>query len=185
MNKLDNYKYLCFKKLYNDLNLNEIEDTLISSDIMSLEIQKDEDYDVISRYFFLLNDVNINGLNEEELVRFNNLFSKKAKDLSDKELKESFDFIEHTYEKILFPEIDSKYVYYGPISDNFICPTDAIAIGLYYDVFSKEEDFEVENKLADIVNYIQFDLAKKVNKKVAVLKFNQLTLAEKQNDFHK
>lgn len=185
MDKLNNYKYLCFKKLYSDLNLNEMESKLISDNIKSLEIDENQEYDIISRYFFILNDVNIDKLNEAESTKFNDLFSKKVKNLSDEELKERFDFIEQTYKKVLFPEINSKYIYYGPISDNFICPTDAIAIGLYYDIFSNGEDFEVENKLADVINTIQFDLAPKANKKVAVLKFNQLTLSEKKNSIHR
>ncbi len=57
----------------------------------------------------------------------------------------------------------------------YASPSDAITLGLYYDA-SNDDDFEKENKLNEIINYIQFQVAKKVNIKVAVILYNQLTL---------
>ena len=84
---------------------------------------------------------------------------------------------------MLFPNIEENYVYYGAVSDNYICPKDAIALGLYYDALIDADDFEIENNLAPIINHIQFDLAEKINKKIEVITFNQLTLDNLPNSF--
>lgn len=185
IDEINNYKYLFFKKLYNYLGLKEMEQTLIKEKINSLEVISNEKYDIISNYFFLLNDVNINNLNKVQLDKFHLYFSKEVKYLKEDELKEIYEFIDDTYKLLLFPNADSNYVYYGPINDNYSCPKDAIAIGLYYDAFGEYDDFEVKNKLADVINYIQFNLAKKINEKVAVISFNQKTLKNEFGDFSK
>lgn len=185
MKEFDNYKYLFFKELYKELNLTFIEEKLKDEKIKPLNVLPSEDYELISNYFFLLNDINIEKLNSEQLKEFYYYFSKNIKELSEQELEEAKKFINNTYSMLLFPNVEANYVYYGPTSDDYVSPKDAIAIGLYYDAFVDCEDFEVENKLADIVNYIQFDLAKKSKKKVSVILFNQLTLENQYDDFVK
>lgn len=124
-------------------------------------------------------------MNKEQLEKFHTYFSKEINELQDNDLKEIYEFMNNTYELLLFPNVDSKYVYYGPISDDYLCPRDSIAIGLYYDAFGDYDDFEVENKLSDIINYIQFDLAKKENIKIAVIPYNQITLQNNYDGFYK
>lgn len=181
----NNYKYLFFKEVYNELNLKSIEDGLLKEKIKPLNVIQGSDYEIISNYFFLLNEPNLQSLNSIQLEEFHDLFSKKISDLTEVELKKALDFINSTYTLMLFPNVDTKYVYYGSVSDNYICPKDAIAIGLYYDAFTECEDFEITNKLARVINYIQFDLAKKINKRVAVILFNQLTLENRHDNFVK
>lgn len=185
MNKLDNYKYLFFKKLYEELDLKSIEANLEKENIKSLNVVDSEYYKIISKYFFILNDVNINFLTQEDLQTFNLYFSKDIYSLKEEELNEIYQFIEKTYSMVLFPNIDSKFVYYGPITDDYICPKDSVVIGLFYDIFSSEEPLTIQNKLADIVNYIQFEQSKKSNKNISVLLFNQLTLQNNQLSFTK
>lgn len=185
MKEIDNYKYLFFKEIYKELNLNSIEKKMKNEKIKSLNVLFSEDYEPISNYFFLLNDVNIEKLTSEQLQEFHYYFSKNINELTEQDLNKVKAFINKTYPILLFPDVDNKYVYYGSISDEYISPRDAIAIGLYYDAFVDCEDFEIENKLADIINYIQFDLAKKINKKIAVILFNQLTLENRYSNFVK
>lgn len=185
MNEINNYKYMFFKKLYDSLNLKEMEQRLENENIRSLNVISSDKYEPISNYFFLLNEVNIERLSQEQLQDFHLYFSKDINMLTKEEEKKINGFIDETYSIVLFPDVDSKYVYYGPINDNYISPKDAITIGLYYNVFGDYDDFEVENKLADIINYIQFDLAKKINKKVSVIPFNQITLEYRSNSFSK
>lgn len=185
INEINNYKYLFFKRIYNELNLKSIEDKMLEEKIKPLSVIEESDYEIISNYFFLLNEPNLQSLNPIQLEKFHNLFSKKISDLSQAELKSALDFINNTYDLMLFPNSDTNYVYYGPISNNYICPRDAIAIGLYYDAFAECNDFEVRNKLARVVNYIQFDLAKKINKKIAIILFNQITLENRYDNFVK
>lgn len=185
MNEINNYKYLLSLKIYKDLNLSEMEIKLEEQSVRSLEVQDDETYKKFSNYFFLVNDVNINKLNESQKDQFYKLFSRDLKTLKESELKEMYDFIEETYQLIIFPDVKDDYVYYGPVNNLYICPKDAIALGLVYDCFSEGEDFEVENKINDVINTIQFDLAKKINKKVAVIPYNQITLNYRNNGMAK
>lgn len=182
---IDNYKYLFFKEIYKSLELNKVEDNLSNVKIKPLTVVSTDGYDIISNYFFLLNDANISNLNDEQLRKLNYYFSRKIDELSDQELEEAKQFIKDTYRLILFPTQKGKYVYYGPASDEYVSPSDAIAIGLYYDAFEDGEDFEIENNVADVVNYIQFQLSKKIGDKVSVIPFNQLTLDNKLNGFAK
>ncbi len=181
MNEINNYKYMFFKWIYDSLNLQVIEKQLEDKKIKPLSIESDEKYDVISKYFFLLNDLNTEALSPEELQYFHTYFSKDINTLTVQEIKSMQEFIAKTYSLLLFPSVSSKYVYYGPISDNYISPRDSVAIGLYYDAFGDYDDFEVENNLAEIINHIQFDLAQKIGEKISVIPFNQITLEYKSN----
>ncbi len=185
MKEFDNYKYLFFKELYKELNLTFIEEKLKNEKIKPLNVLPNEDYELISNYFFLLNDINIEKLTPEQLREFHYYFSRNIKELSEQELIEAKKFISNTYSMLLFPNVEDNYVYYGPVSDEYVAPKDAIAIGLYYDAFVDCHDFEIENKLTDIINYIQFNLAKKINNKVSIILFNQLTLENRHSDFVK
>ena len=175
MNEIDNYKYIFFKSLYTILGLSDIEKEISNQKNFPLEIVENDEYDVISNYFFLLNEININKLNEQELQQFYDIFSKKVKQMTEDDYKKAELFIKKTYQKLFFDNIDQKFVYYGPINMEYASPSDAITLGLYYDA-SNDDDFEKENKLNEIINYIQFQVAKKVNIKVAVILYNQLTL---------
>lgn len=185
MNEINNYKYMFFKELYDSLGLKGMEQKLLDEGIKSLDVVLDKKYAIISNYFFLLNDVNTETLTPEQLHHFHLYFSKDINMLTEQEINEAKEFIKKTYSLLLFPNGNSGYVYYGPINDNYICPRDAIAIGLYYDAFGDYDDFEVENKLSDIINYIQFNLAKKINKKISVIPFNQTALENKFSSFSK
>lgn len=175
MNEVNNYKYLFLKKLYDDLQLNLVEKNIVDKNIKPLNVISTDGYTIFSRYFFLLNDVNIDNLTDEQLQKFYLYFSKDVNTLTNDDLDKITAFIDSTYESLLFPKSDEKYVYYGPINDDYLCPTDSIVLGLYYDVFFGDA-IEVENKLSDIINNIQFNLAPKINKNIVVLSFNQLTL---------
>lgn len=183
--EFDNYKYMFLKYIYEKLKLKEIEKQLIYENINSLNVMADDKYDIISKYFFLLNRIDIKNLSNEQLEKFHKYFSKDIRKFNEEETKEVIQFINETYPLMLFPDTTSKCVYYGPIDDNYICPRDAIALGLYYDAFGDYDDFELENKLAPIINYIQFELAKNINCKVAVIPFNQMTLDNNFGEFHK
>ena len=52
MNEIDNYKYIFFKSLYTILGLSDIEKEISNQKIFPLEIVENDEYDVISNYFF-------------------------------------------------------------------------------------------------------------------------------------
>lgn len=172
MNKVDNYKYLLFKILYGELNLVKYE-VFMKNNVEPLEITSENGYDALSNYFFLLNDINEEAFSEQERNFFEYYFSKNIKDLTDDELQKIKVFIKNTFPKVIFPNTSEKYIYYGPINDNFLCPADSIVLGIYYDC-TNENDFDISNKLADIANDIQYN--SNINYKVSVLIKNQLVL---------
>ena len=102
MNEIDNYKYIFFKSLYTILGLSDIEKEISNQKIFPLEIVENDEYDVISNYFFLLNEININKLNEQELQQFYDIFSKKVKQMTEDDYKKAELFIKKTYQKLFF-----------------------------------------------------------------------------------
>ena len=79
-----------------------------------------------------------------------------------------------------------EYVYYGPMSDDFLAPSNCIVIGLNYDKYNldvEDEKYDDEINRQDIVvtkiiNYIQFELSKQYNIRLATLAYNEVTLSQ-------
>lgn len=80
MNEIDNYKYIFFKSLYTILGLSDIEKEISNQKIFPLEIVENDEYDVISNYFFLLNEININEarIKNKAVVRVRGLWERRV-----------------------------------------------------------------------------------------------------------
>lgn len=178
----NNYKYFVFKYIYEKLGLNEIEKNLIEKGIKYLDFYREESeiYKNISKFFTLKNHVNIELLNEEEQEFFKSKFSLPIEDIISNSnlLNEINDFIEKTYKKVLFPNIEENHYYYGPINMNYVAPRDSIVLGFEYYEFNIEENFDqvYDNQqeiICDTLNEIQFNLAKKIGTVVSVIKYNE------------
>lgn len=187
MNEIVNYKYLFFKKMYTDLGLSKVEKVMKQSGIENLKLMYGN-YDAISNYFILVNDVDISKLNDTQLQDFHNYFSKDVNQLTNEELEQIYKFMEETYKLLLLPTEKGSHTYYGPINDNYCCPSDSIVIGLCYDILNSKgvEGFELYNKIMQLIGYIHTELAKNFNKKFMILSYNQFVLNCKgQKQFNK
>lgn len=180
MNMNEKYEYLFYMYIYRKLNLEDVENKLEKENIKKCDNKN------ISKYFTLLNSGDIDAFTDDELRMFNYYFNLKIDEIlsdSDK-YKEVINFIESTYQKYFFSNLEEKYIYYGTSTFEYMAPSDAITLGFYYKQFDFGiEDIdsyclEIDEKICDIINYIQNDLAKKHNLKIAVIKYNEVALSQ-------
>lgn len=188
----EKYKFMFLRKIYKELNLNEIEIELLNNGIKT--ILHDEDNKTnnlwmnMTSYFSLENNVYENQLPEELKEKYRFYFSLPLEQLCSNEMEiEVYNFLNQTYKLLLFPNIDENHVFYGPLDYNYIAPRDAIVLGFNYSEFEIIEDNfdEIHNKndslICDTLNYIQRQLAAQHKLKIAVIKYNEFLLPTKNH----
>lgn len=173
----DKYRILFFRYLYDKLDLKDKEDYLEKMNIEYISNEKwmcEEERVCFkySKYFYLLNKVNILKLNKSEVE-----FLKKVNvnsELNDALIK----FLEATYKRVLFSDIVNQYIYYGPHSDSYKAKNNEIVLGIKRDEFGfsfgkiKERSIiEEKNRILDeVVNNIE----KTSNMNVRIIKYNEI-----------
>lgn len=172
----EKYKYMFMRYLYKKLDLKKIEDKFILNGIKFRNLGDDE----ISKCFLLLNDVDDSGLNDKLKEKYNYYFSLSIEELCTPLIEnELLTFLEETYMVLLFPKGEDDYIYYGPLSYNYMAPRNSIVLGFYYKEFDIEEQnfedihFQNDVLICDSLNYIQNVLGPKANITVSVLQYNE------------
>ena len=176
-----NYEYLFFKYLYNELELNKLDQELENNNIKMVD-QENVDKR-ISKYFSLLNRGNEANFSDLELETYKRIFSLKLDKLMEPLVyEEAISFIKSTYQKYYHLTDEVKYIYYGPENDEFLAPSNCIALGLNYIKYDiGDENFDAklaaqEDIIFKVRVYIQRELAKEKNIKLASLAFNEVSL---------
>ena len=178
-----NYKYVFFKYLYNKLGLNKLDEMLLNENIKMIDEENVNKR--ISKYFSLLNEGDIEEFNEIEKHFYQKYFSQDMEVIEQENISdEVIEFIKKTYQKFFHLNDDFTYKYYGPKDDIFMAPSDCIVIGLNYSKFdldTNDYDMELQRQeriVVKILNYIQNEVARKNNLKLAALSFNEITLSQ-------
>lgn len=180
----DKYEYLFLIYMYNLLGLKQYEEKLIDSGIKGFKYTENGE---LFKYFSLLNKGNYDFLSDEEkeelkLLSFNEL---KFFFTNDELKSKCANFLQRTYKKYFFSKLPKDdYIYYGPISYNYIVPSDAIILGINHVKFVDEVPGEIYEEtlskqskiISSIINEIQDETAPSKGLKVAVLEMNELTL---------
>lgn len=176
----EKYKYVFFYYLYNKLNLKTIELEFEKNGIIPTDFEFNNVYKKISKYFSLVNKVDDSRLTEELKNKYHNYFSLSVEELLDKERQnEIFQFLESTYKLMLFPNINEKHCFYGPLNDNYMAPRDSVVLGFnYYEFDIPNENFDEiydmrEEFICEVLNYIQITLSQKIGMTIAVIKYNE------------
>lgn len=156
-----------FEIIYKKLNLQEIEKQLIEAKIPSKKINTTNDFSIISNYFCLQNDINLNNLTKEEQTTLQQLLEKGAE-------SEINAFLERNMLELCLPKIETSYIYWGPNETKHAAPSDALVIAFHYLEFSPALTLEQKRVIANVANEIQFELAPKINKKIAVIEWNEI-----------
>ena len=185
----DKYRIQFFKNLYDSLELGKYEEALKSggvqpvSEAAQAKAMSSEEIMCrqISKYFYLLNDVNIEALTPEELKYLEGINSETP-------ASEVASFLKDTYGRVLFSQDDSDKVYYGPLKDpGYEADKDDIAIGLKYDCFglsyetirSEDEIKAAEETAKNIAKQIQENSPIKIR----VITYNELfEMISKENE---
>jgi len=164
-------KIILFNILYINLDLKKLENQIIQKGIKHKNIENSCNYPIISKYFFLLNDLHLENLDSSELENLNILYNnfKKDNNLYGDELCQ---FLLKNIQKLLFSVHEKGYLVYGDKTE-YIAPADSIVLAFHYNDYQSESENheELEDYICDVLNYIQFELSKKINMKIAVLKF--------------
>ena len=181
----EKYRKLFFKYLFNLLNLKEYEEELIKENIEYIDREDIMCYEEvicskISKYFYLLNEVNLDVLTEEETKYLNIIHD----DIIDDNV---ISFLKKTYEKVLLNHSLNTKTYYGPfMNPNFEANNDAIAIGIKYNVYGLAKGYKKEIEQMNREDKIVFDIMKRIEDssklKVKVIRYDELYEFLNRND---
>lgn len=165
----DKIRLVLFDLIYNELGLKTIEDEFKEKNIPHKEVVGYEGLEPISQYFFLNNDVFMDRLSQEEIAFLNDGINS-----SDPAKMDSvYTFLKQNKQRLLLPETNEPYLCWGPMSFEYMAPSDAIVLGFHTLEFTDESSEEKTNYIYDRLNYIQDRLAKDANMKVAVIIYNE------------
>lgn len=178
----ENYEYVFFKYLYKKLELNKLDEYLVSEKIKMIDY--DNSNNRISKYFALENQGNTDLFSDIDKKEFNQIFNDELNNIIENKYDEAVSFIERTYQDYFHLNDNLEYKYFGPINDSFLVPSNCIVIGLNYKKFDIDEnnydkEFERQQKvIVRILNYIQNELSKEKNIRLASLEYNEVTLSQ-------
>ena len=165
----DKIKYHYMKLLYEKLGFTKFEEYFKVNGVKAKEII-DPDGLKISDYFFLQNNVDLSRLNKEELLYLQQSFSGEIKDISSStnpNYEEINKFLLEHLSCILFPNTKEKSISLDGNPFHRI-PSDAICFYFHYLRYKSDNniDFSI---VYDKLNYIQSELSKEKNLKIAII----------------
>ena len=170
----ERYKYEFLKFMYEKLKLDVIEKEIEKNGISYIDADISGLYPDLSKYFSLVNNVDISRLTKEMKDKHEEIVSNNLQN-------EVNEFLENSYKLVLFPNVEEKFYFYGPINYNYVAPRDSIVLGFNYREFDiPKENFDElhpkqEDYICDLLNYIQEKLAPQAGYNVAVLKYNEIS----------
>ncbi len=128
----EKYRKIFFRYLFRILDLKNLEDYLMSNGINYIASEnnmcnEEKTCYAYSKYFYLLNEINLLMLNEEEMMYLRVI--KSDGDLSER----TINFIKNTYRKVMFSNSRGRNKYYGAISESFMAKDNQIVLGLKRD----------------------------------------------------
>lgn len=171
-------KLLLTKILYEKLELKKYEEKLVFSNIEPKTIVNEDNLPVVSKYFFLLNEINFKKLSQEDYTYLNNVILR-LENLQKDELDVLYKFLNSKLYDLLLLETDLKYLYWGGTSFEYMAPADAIVFGLHYKVDIQEDEKNISLKqsiVTDIANNIQEEAIENKKIKVSVILYDNLKL---------
>jgi len=182
----EKYKYMFFKYIYNKLQLKKFEDELINAGINPIDCEINGLYKDVSKYFSLVNNVDITRLDPTLKNKYNNYFSLPIENLLQNDIEgEIFRFLEQTYKTVLFPNIKEERCFYGPLNFKYSAPRDSIVLGFNYcefDIGSENYDEKYsqrETLVCTVLNYLQLLLSQQIGMNISVIKYNEYSFKKK------
>jgi len=169
-------KYQYTKILYESLSLKTAEEYLKENGIKAKEIKGDQSLK-IGEYFFLYNKVTLDRLSEEEKKYLEDSFKEEIIEINKKEnIEEINEFLLVNIPRILFPEIESKYIHYGQTIDPLrVIPTDSICLVCHYIRF-EGDSIKNQEIVNNVLNYIQEEFIKIYKVKFSTIACDELLM---------
>lgn len=171
---IERIKLMMFETIYEDLNIQSIEKTILEAGVKPKQIENTndimEDYQPISQYFFLKNEIQLNNLTNEEQNYLQGLYNNYINNI-DNSQQSLYNFLRDYRTKLLIPQTTEKYMIWD--NNMSFAPTDAFVLDFHYIEFDDDYDEKREEIVDMCLNKIQDDASTK-NMKVAVLKQNEI-----------
>ena len=174
---IEKYRLLFFRYLYEKLKLNEIEKKLEDNKIEYITDEKLMCQEEIlckkySKYFYLLNKIDLSFIKKEE-IEYLKLLDQNA--VIDNDI---INFLERTYVNAFFHNSRKKINYYGIPNDSYFVDGDCLILGLKYDELGfatgrLKTKKEIE-KNDEIINDITKEIETNQMFKVKVIRYNEL-----------
>ncbi len=163
--------------LYHDLGLNRIEDILKNKRIPHKTIQNPNNYPLVSKYFFLLNDVHFENLTPEEKKQLDMYYNRFLQG-GELEKTELYQFLNDKKMQLLLKKDKDDYTYYGPISPYYCAKNDTIVFSFDFIEFDDEnpvsdEDYQL---ISDMLGKIENEFGPQSNIKVKFIESNEVSL---------
>ncbi len=174
---VSNYRLLYFKYIYDKLNLKEIEEYLINNKINYIIDEKLMSKEELicsknSKYFYLLNDISFDLLNEKELSYLKNV------NVDNNINEEVINFLEQTYKKVFFNNPRNLDKYYGIVSEFYHINGEYIVLGFKFEELGFVSKIMKKRKEIEEINLIIDDVIKKIESNnllaLKVFKYNEL-----------
>ena len=184
-------KYLTTKTL-----IKKFDDYLNHSNLNFVKIEEENKdiYQKLSgntlKYFYVRNNLYLDRLTTEEIMFLKNLIINNSMELDSKTEK----FIESTYKKLMFEDIDESsdiLTNFGPENIQFFAPSNALIIGFRYDEFnyngmSDKEWDENYNKqillLENIFKQLNENIKNNFNNNSYIIKYDDFSIKKKINE---
>ena len=166
------YYHLLYEYINCRISIKKYDDMFLNSNLNYVKLEEDrmDIYQYVLsdklNYLYIRNNLYIFNLTEEEKER---LYGFLGKDYN----QEMDEFIKNTVEKVLSLNNNSKFLYFGPISHNYMAENGSLVVGMRYDEFNPGEmsDDEWDNNHELQVNDVYrklLSLEQELNKKLDI-----------------
>lgn len=188
------YSELFNKYIIDKLDLDEYDKKLENSNLeftpvteQNMDIYQYLSHDML-KYLYIRNNYYVERLTKTE----KEFLLEKIFNSDEKNDNETRDFIENTYEKVIYEDVsrDNQVfnINFGPESETFLAPNNALVIGIRYDEFNtngmtdKEWDCNYNKQLEELfgmMNNIELVANSKLNIPVRVIQYNEFSIKKK------
>lgn len=183
-------KYIDFKcdlKFFDEIILNDSANfKAISEDDMDLYQYSCSDF---LKYFYIRSNIYIERLSDKEMkfIKYQSL------DVNENNYALIENFICNTLSKVILESDDSDEIFYtnfGPASENFIKPNNALILGVRFDEYYVEEGEPQEawvirhntrlSRLFNLCEMLEYTLSKNMQIPVSVIKYNEFSIKDRK-----
>lgn len=178
-------KILLFNILYSQLNLMEVERRLEEKKVVPKEIIY-PNYaikHVTPKYIMLENDIHLENLSKEGRKKLED-YMLVLDDQNIPLMNEIYTFLDNIKLKLLIPDTPDRYLYYGPVSFEYMAPRDSIVLGVHYQEYTEPYNEmlhdQIQDFIIDTLNYLQDEVGPQHNLPVAAIAYNEISFSKEK-----
>lgn len=181
----ENIRILLFNMLYTQLNLDEVEKRLAEANVVPKKIVYSDNAirHVIPKYLVLENGIHLENLSKEERKKLED-YMLVLDDQNIPLMNEIYTFLDNIKLKLLIPDTPDRYLYYGPVSFEYMAPRDSIVLGVHYQEYTEPYNEmlhdQIQDFIIDTLNYLQDEVGPQHNLPVAAIAYNEISFSKEK-----